>query len=112
MEPVDLLCSRNARPQKVGGEQSDHPSCSQNAHDERGGMTPVLIPCSRSAHDQNVLARRPQWDQHGCHSKREKQASMDGSIRCMMVARCAQLRAALATPLKGGIGKLEGPRLG
>ncbi len=33
-----------------------------------GGMTPVLIPCSRSAHDQNVLARRPQWDQHGCHS--------------------------------------------
>ncbi len=34
-----------------------------------GGMRPVLIPCSRSAHDQNVLARRPQWDQHGCHSK-------------------------------------------
>ena len=37
---------------------------------KRIGMTPVLIPCSRSAHDQNVLARRPQWDQHGCHSKR------------------------------------------
>ncbi len=36
------------------------PSCSQNAHGERGGMTPVLIPCSRSAHDKNVLARRPQ----------------------------------------------------
>ena len=36
----------------------------------------MLIPCSRSAHDQNVLARRPQWDQHGCHSKREKQASL------------------------------------
>jgi len=35
-------------------------------------MTPVLPPCSRSAHDQNVLARRPQWDQHGSHSKREK----------------------------------------
>jgi len=32
----------------------------------------MLIPCSRSAHDQNVLARRPQWDQHGCHSKRER----------------------------------------
>ena len=31
-------------------------------------MTPVLFPCSRSAHDQNVLARRPQWDQHVCHS--------------------------------------------
>jgi hypothetical protein len=40
-------------------------------------MTPVLPPCSRSAHDQNVLARRPQWDQHGCHSKREKQARAD-----------------------------------
>jgi hypothetical protein len=25
-------------------------------------MTPVLIPCSRNAHDQNVLVRRPQWD--------------------------------------------------
>jgi hypothetical protein len=35
-------------------------------------MTPVLIHCSRSAHDQNVLAQRPQWDQHGCHSKRER----------------------------------------
>jgi hypothetical protein len=33
-------------------------------------MTPVLTPRSRSAHDQNVLARRPQWEQHGCHSKR------------------------------------------
>ena len=54
------------------------PPCSRNPHDERGGMTPVLIPCSRSAHDQNVLARRPQWDQHGCHSKREKQASLEG----------------------------------
>ena len=39
----------------------------------------MLIPCSRSAHDQNVLARRPQWDQHGCHSTREKQASLEGS---------------------------------
>ena len=34
MEPDDLLCSRNARPERVGGEQPDHPSCSQNAHDE------------------------------------------------------------------------------
>jgi len=42
-------------------------------------MTPVLIPCSRSAHDQNVLARRPQWDQHGCHSKREKRASLEAA---------------------------------
>jgi len=42
-------------------------------------MTPVPIPCSRSAHDQNVLARRPQWDQHGCHSWREKRASLEGA---------------------------------
>jgi hypothetical protein len=27
---------------------------------ERGGMAPMLIPCSRNAHDQNVLVRRPQ----------------------------------------------------
>ena len=28
----------------------------------------MLISYSRSAHDQNVLARRAQWDQHGCRS--------------------------------------------
>jgi hypothetical protein len=43
-------------------------------------MTPVLVPCSRNAHDQNVLVRRPQWDQHGCHSMREKRASLEGSL--------------------------------
>src|SRR5437667_11334827 len=53
-----------------GGGAARCPPCSQNAHDEGGGMTPVPIPCSRSAHDQNVLARRPQWDQHRCHSMR------------------------------------------
>src|SRR5467141_3717083 len=69
----------------------------------RGGMTPVLIPCSRSAHDQNVLARRPQWDQHGCHSGRGKaQASLEGSFGRMRVARYAQLeihQAYLVWPL-------------
>jgi len=85
-----FLCSRNARPPKDGREWPDSPSCSRNAHDERSGMTPVLIPCSRSAHDQNVLARRPQWNQHGCHSTREKQASLEGSIRLMTVVRCAK----------------------
>ena len=25
----------------------------------------LLVLCSRSAHDQNVLARRAQWDQQG-----------------------------------------------
>ncbi len=44
----------------------------------KGGMTPMLIPFVRSAHDQNVLARLAQWGQQGCHSKREKQASLEG----------------------------------
>jgi hypothetical protein len=35
-------------------------------------MTHVLIPCCQSAHDQNVLARRPQWGQHGCPSEGKK----------------------------------------
>ncbi len=75
-------------------------------------MTPVLLPCSRSAHDQNVLARRPQRDQHGCHSKREKQASSEGrgrSRQTVLLARrtrtispCSFDRAVkdMATPYK------------
>ena len=42
-------------------------------------MTPVLIPCSRNAHDENVLVRRPQWDQHGCHSKRGEKSELGKS---------------------------------
>jgi hypothetical protein len=38
-----LLYSRNARPQKEGGEQPDHPSCSPRPH------------------DQNALPRCAQW---------------------------------------------------
>jgi len=53
-------------------------------------MTPLLIPCSRTAPDQNVLARRAQCDQHGCHSGRAKQASLEGSTRSMLLVRCAQ----------------------
>ncbi len=49
-------------------------------------MTPVPILCSRNAHDQNVLVRRPQEDQHGCHSKREKRASLEGSF-CISIDR-------------------------
>jgi hypothetical protein len=74
------------------------PPCSQNAHDERGGMAPVLIPCSRNAHDQNVLVRRPQWDQYGCHSRREKRASSEGSFGWMMIAPCAQLEIHSSSP--------------
>jgi len=43
-------------------------------------MTPVLIPCSRSAHDQNVPAQGSQWDQQGCHSKRGKASELGGII--------------------------------
>ncbi len=48
----------------------------------------LLYSCN--AHDQNVLARRPQWDQHRCHSTRETQASLEGSIRWTTVVRFAQ----------------------
>jgi hypothetical protein len=50
-------------------------------------MAPVLIPCSRNAHDQNVLVRRPQWDLHGCHSTGEKEASKLGGIIQMDAVR-------------------------
>jgi len=53
-------------------------------------MTPMQVPCSRSAHDENVLARRPQWDLQGCHSQREKRASLEGALMRNVVARCAQ----------------------
>ena len=43
-------------------------------------MTPVPVPCSRNAHDQSVLVRRPQWDQHGCHSKRGKASELGRPI--------------------------------
>ena len=43
MELDDLLCSRNARPEKDGeGEPPDHPSCSQNAHAQK-----VLVRCAQ-----------------------------------------------------------------
>jgi hypothetical protein len=63
------------------------PSCSQNAHGERSGMTPVLIPCSRNAHDQNVLVRRPQWDQARVPFQ-ERETSKLGRI--IYIVRCAQ----------------------
>ena len=39
---------------------------------------------------QNVLARLAQWEQHGCQSKRVKQASVEGSFRSMRVVRREQ----------------------
>ena len=42
-EPDDLLCLRNARPQKDGKGAARCPSCSQNAHGET-----VLVRCAQS----------------------------------------------------------------
>jgi hypothetical protein len=43
-------------------------------------MTPVLIPCSRSAHDQNVLARRAQGDHTGAIPRERERASLEGAV--------------------------------
>ena len=48
------ICDRPAE------EPPAYPSCSQNAHGERDGTTPMSAFCSRNAHDRNVLVRRPQ----------------------------------------------------
>ena len=41
-----------------------------------------MIPlCSRNARAQNVLVRRPQWDQHGYQSQGEKAARSGGQSR-------------------------------
>ena len=65
-----------------------------------GGMTPVLIPCSRSAHNQNVLARRSQEDQHGCHFW-ESETSKLGGVNEMDGARLGQERASACSGLGG-----------
>ena len=50
-------------------------------------MTPIQVPCSRSVHDENVLARRPQWDLHECHSQRDKRASLEGVLMRSVLVR-------------------------
>ena len=46
------------------------------------GRAPTLVLCSRNAHDQNVLVRRPHLDQHACPSRREKLSEL-GRIICI-----------------------------
>ena len=46
MEPADLLCSRNARPQNGMAKQL------------------VGVLCSQSPHDEAVVARCAQWKPH------------------------------------------------
>ena len=79
-----VLCSRNAHTDKGWRGSGQVPFMLAEGGRE---MTPVSIPCSRSAHDQNVLARRPQGDQHVCHSW-ESETSKLG--RNMFVVRYAQ----------------------
>jgi hypothetical protein len=60
----------------------------------------MQVPCSRSAHDKNVLARRPQWNLHGCHSE-DKRASLEGllAVRCSFDAHS---RSQTTSALKEG----------
>jgi hypothetical protein len=51
----------------------------------------LLVLCSRSAHDQNVLARRAQWDQQGwSHSgtvvdnKKEESCAVEDQARPLL----------------------------
>ena len=46
----------------------------------RDGRTPSLVLCSRNARPEKGLVRRPHEDQHGCPSKKEKQASLEMSL--------------------------------
>jgi hypothetical protein len=78
METNDLLCSRNAQPQKV----------------RRRGVRVFL--CSRSARPKKGLARRPQ--SKAAYTLAWLSDELKESNRL-----CARERAALATPLKRGI---------
>jgi hypothetical protein len=122
MRADDLLCSRNARsktplvgraqwkinqPPSLGEKTSRLGSMGIGAGQvpfvlaEGGGrMTSVLISCSRSAHDQNVFARRPQGDQHGCHSW-ESETSNLGRVNEMGGARLGQERVSARSGLGG-----------
>jgi hypothetical protein len=63
MGPDDLLCSRNARPQKDEREWPSCPSCSQNAHDKNvlarcaQSRTALATPFTRDEESWKALAR-------------------------------------------------------
>jgi hypothetical protein len=40
----------------------------------------MLVLCSRNARPPKGLVRRPNVDQHGCPSKKEKRASLEGAL--------------------------------
>ena len=65
MEADDLLCSRNARPQKEGKGAARCPSCSQNAHgvklcsfDARSKGRPWPLPLERYRESEGYLSTR------------------------------------------------------
>ena len=69
MEPDDLLCSRNARPEKalVGRAQwkiNQPPFLKRERASLEGALDCNLIGllCSQRAHDKNVLPRCAQWE--------------------------------------------------
>ena len=79
-EPDDLLCSRNARPQKDEREQPGALLARRAPTIKRIGRTPTLVLCSRNARPVKGLVRRPHVDQHGCPSKRRKASELGGII--------------------------------
>jgi hypothetical protein len=100
---------------RVSRERPDHPSCSQNAHGETGGNGTRVVPCSRSAHDQNVLARRAQWTTTDAIPRVKRQASLEGSLRGMVHRSMRAVKDDLATLLREDVERVaeeEGPRLG
>jgi len=64
-----------------------------------------VVPCSRSAHDQKVLARRAQLDHCGRHSQRDEGASLEGG---RLISRCARPMRLFQSfiPLIRGVAKI------
>ena len=74
-------------PEKItserGGKWRDswHGLCAPRALTiKRRARAPTLVLCSRNARPVKGLVRRPHVDQHGCPSRREKQASLEGAF--------------------------------
>ena len=81
MESDDLLCSRNARPQKDGeGSRQTILLARGTRTIKRIGRTPMLVLCSRNARPEKDLVRRPHVDHMGALPREGKQASSEGYI--------------------------------
>ena len=65
----------------------------------------LMISCARATRTLRMCsfdARSGRPSRPPSREEKRRQASLEGSIRWMTVTRCAQLRAALATPSKRG----------